>query len=202
MSRRACLVGIASSLLLMAGCTQIHQVPPSRHADASPSASPAAAPTGGQAVVAIPTVQTLFGPPLSDAEIQPGTLKLKRQIAPHRRLKVTALPSSLRTVALGLRETARGKQRWGEVMIPEERKVFLRFAQDPSLGDWLIMITDVDVRDGPDAVPIVAYRWARDDVETYAACGIPQSITIDRCTDTFFQAPDYLFLHAGGEGGK
>jgi hypothetical protein len=203
MSRRACLVTVASALLLMAGCTTIHEIPASRRANLSPPASPSAEPTGGEALVAVPFPQTLFGPPLVDAEVQPGTIKLKGLIAQHPRLKVTALASSLGTVALGLQETSSGKQRWGEVMIPEERKLFRRFAEDPSVGNWLIVLTDVDVTDGPDAVPLVAYRWHREAVQAYAECGIPQSLSIEECTEAFYRAPEYIFLmHQSVQGGQ
>lgn len=174
----------------MVGCTRVREFPESHTIFTAPSPQP----TGGQAVVAIPTEQTLFGPPLDHASVQPGTLRLKSLIVQHPRLRVTALPSSLRTAALGLQEKASAKQRWGGVMIPQERKVFLLFAQDSSLGDWLIMITDVEVTHGPDPIPLVAYRWARADVEAYAKCGIPQSLIIDRCTDSFYAVPEVMFV--------
>ncbi len=192
MNRRVCLLIVPSCLLvLLVGCTRVREIPTGHQMVFAPSPQP----TGGEAVVAIPALQTLFGPPLADASVQPGTLKLKGLVVQSRRLKVTALPSSHRTVALGLQEKVRGKERWGEVMIPQERKLFQLFAQDPSLGDWLIMITDVEVVDGPDPVPLVAYRWPRADVEAYSNCGIPQSLTIDHCTDTFYAAAQATFLH-------
>jgi hypothetical protein len=191
MNRRSCLLIASSFVLLMLGCTGVREFPQSHAAAPAPSAQP----IGGQAVIAIPTDQTLFGPALDHASVQPGTLRLKSLISRHPRLRVTALPSSLSTVALGLQEKASGKQRWGGVMIPQERRVFLLFAQDPSLGDWLIMITDVEIRKGPDPIPIVAYRWARADVEAYAKCGIPQSLIIDPCTDAFYRAPEVTIVH-------
>ena len=191
MNRRACLLSFSCLLLLTVGCTRVHEFPGSRTVVAAPSPQP----TGGRVVVAVPTEQTLFGPPLAHASIQPGTLRLKSLILGHPRLKVTALPSSRRTVALALQEKTGRKQRWGGVMIPQERRVFLLFAQDPSLGNWLIMITDVEVKHGPDPIPIVAYRWARADVEAYAQCGIPQSLIIDHCTNTFYLTPLMTFVN-------
>jgi hypothetical protein len=191
MSRRASLVIVPSCLLLfLAGCTQVREFPASRLEAPEPSPEP----PGGAAMVAIPFPQTVFGPSPSALSVQPGTLRLKGLIVRHPRLKVTALPSTNQTVALGFQEKARGKQRWGGVMIPQERRLFLRFAQDPSLGEWLIVITDVDVTDAPDPIPLVAYRWTRPDVEAYAKCGIPQSVTIDECTETFYRAPKMIFL--------
>ncbi|HEY3209846.1 MAG TPA: hypothetical protein VGL18_08635 [Actinomycetota bacterium] len=191
MGRKVSLVIVPSCLLLlMMGCTQVRELPVGRIAPPSPAAQP----TGGEAQVAVPFPMTLFGPPLRTASVQPGTLKLKKLILSHPRLKVTPLASSHRTVALGFQEKASGKQRWGEIMIPEERKLFQRFAEDTSLGEWLILITDVDVTDAPDPIPLVAYRWNRPDVETYAKCGIPLSLTINECTDTYYRAAKVIFL--------
>lgn len=192
MSRRAGLVLVpACLLLLMMGCTRVREIPLSNLSTPIPSEDPA----GGQVFVAVPFPMTLFGPPLKKASVQPGTNKLKNVILTHPRLKVTALASSSRTAALGLQEKASGHQRWGEIMIPQERRIFQRFAQDASTGDWLVVITDVDVTDGPDPVPLVAYRWTRADLEAYAKCGIPQSTTIDECTDKFYESAQVVFLH-------
>ena len=154
-------------------------------------------PAGGDVLVGIPFPMTVFGPPLKTASIQPGTVKLKNLILSHPRLKVTALASSKKTVALGFQEKAKRHERWGEVMIPEERKVFQRFALDASLGQWLIVITDVEVVGAPDPVPLVAYRWARSDVETFSECGIPPAMTFNRCTDHFYAAAQVVFLKLG-----
>jgi len=195
MSVRAALGVLSSCLaLVISGCTQAREIPVEQHVVPSVHADE----TGGSAVVALPYPQTLFGPPLISAKVQPATLKLKDLILSHRRLKVTPLASSQKTVAIALRESASGDDRWGEVMIPEERKLFLRFATDRSLGDWLIMLTDVDVTDAPDAVPLVAYRWARDGVEAYAECGIPQSTLIEDCTHAFFSSANVVFVIRSG----
>jgi hypothetical protein len=192
MSRKASLVIVPCCLLLfMMGCTRVREIPLSNLSTPTPSAEP----TGGQVFVAVPFPMTLFGPPLKTASVQPGTFKLKSLVLTHPRLKVTALASSRQTAALGFQEKASGHQRWGEIMIPEERRLFQRFAQDASTGEWLIVITDVEVTDAPDPVPLVAYRWTRADLEVYAKCGIPQSTTIDECTDKFYQAAQVIFLH-------
>ncbi|HEV8420976.1 MAG TPA: hypothetical protein VGR13_06445 [Actinomycetota bacterium] len=192
MSRKVGLVIVpVCLLLLMMGCTRVREVPLRTLSTPTPSGED----MGGQAFVAVPFPMTLFGPPLKAASVQPGTTKLKSLVLTHPRLKVTALASSRRTVALGFQEKAHGHQRWGEIMIPEERKLFQRFAQDVSTGEWLIVITDVDVTDAPDPIPLVAYRWTRADLESYANCGIPQSMTIDQCTDKFYQAAQVIFLH-------
>jgi hypothetical protein len=195
MNRRVSLLVVPCCLaLLMVGCTRVRELPGRTMALPSPSPQP----TGGEALVAIPFPMTIFGPPLKTASVQPGTMKLKDSILTHPRLKVTALASSHKTVALGFQEKASGDQHWGEIMIPEERKLFQRFANDASLGEWLIVITDVDVTDAPDPVPLVAYRWTRPDVERFESCGIPPAMTFDRCTDHFYGAAQVVFLHQGG----
>lgn len=154
-------------------------------------------------MIALPTEQTLFGPPVAHPAVQPGTLRLTSLILRNPRLKVTALPSSLGTVAFALEEKSTQKQRWGGVMIPQERRVFRLFAEDRTFGDWLIMITHVEVKPGPNPIPFVAYRWARADVEAYAKCGIPQSLEIDGCTHTFYDASEMLLVNVKtGEGGQ
>jgi hypothetical protein len=196
MSTRVALGVLFSCLaLVVSGCTQAREIPVEQHVVPSVLADK----TGGSAIVALPYPQTLFGPPLISAMVQPATMKLKDLILSHPRLEVTPLASSQRTVALALRESASGDERWGEVMIPQERKLFLRFATDRSLGDWLIMITDVEVTDGPDAVPLVAYRWDRGGVEAYAECGIPQSTLIEDCTHAFFSSANVVFLIRSGQ---
>jgi hypothetical protein len=195
MNRRVGLLVIPCCIaLLMVGCTRVRELPGRTMALPPPSPQP----TGGEALVAVPFPMTLFGPPLKTASVQPGTVKLKNLILTHPRLKVTALASSHKTVAIGFQEKASGDQRWGEIMIPEERKLFQRFANDASLGEWLIVITDVDVTDAPDPVPLVAYRWTRTDVERFESCGIPPFMTFDRCTDHFYGAAQVVFLHQGG----
>jgi hypothetical protein len=200
MNRRVGLLVIPCCLaLLMVGCTRVRELPGRTMALPSPSPSPQ--PTGGEALVGIPFPQTIFGPPLKTASVQPETMKLKNLILTHPRLKVTALASSHKTVAIGFQEKASGDQRWGEIMIPEERKLFQRFAMDTSLGEWLIVITDVEVTDAPDPVPLVAYRWTRTAVETFEKCGIPQTVTFNRCTDHFYGAAQVVFLMLGGRIG-
>lgn len=192
MNRRPSLLLVPVCLaLLMMGCTRVREVPLRTLATPEPTAQA----LGGEVYVAIPFPMTLFGPPLKQAVVQPGTEKLKSQVVRHPRLKVTALPSSQRTVALGFQEKSTGDQRWGEIMIPEERRLFRRFAMDTSTGAWLIVITDVEVTDAPDPVPLVAYKWTRSDVEAFAECGIPPFMTLDECTDTFYQAAEVIFLH-------
>ena len=71
--------------------------------------------------------------------------------------------------------------RWGELLWPAQRKVFSAFAADPSLGEWLVIVDDVNVEGGSDAV------------EDYARCGIPPD-GIDDCTSEFYTTSEVLFV--------
>jgi hypothetical protein len=127
----------------------------------------------------------IFGAATSKPVVQPESTALVRDAGSHDRLKVRALPSGAGTAAVDLLETAPPGHQWGEVMLPVERTLFKAFANEPSLGDYLVMLTDVDVLRGPDPIPTTAYRWSRADVEVYARCGIPDQ-GFNTCTDTFF----------------
>lgn len=131
--------------------------------------------------------------------IQPGSKTLVGLIPAAHGLTVAALHSGMRTAAVGLRERDHGNERWGRLMIPAERKIIAGFAADRSLGDWLIILDDVEVRGAPDPIPLTAYRWARADVEAYARCGIPAS-AIDSCTSEFYLRPQMAFWISRGPG--
>jgi hypothetical protein len=127
----------------------------------------------------------IFGSPTSRPIVQPESTALVHDAGSHDRLQVRALPSGSGTAAIDFLETAPAGHQWGEVMLPVERTVFKAFAKQPALGDYLVMLTDVDVLSGPDPIPITAYKWSRKDVEAYARCGIPDQ-GFNPCTDTFF----------------
>jgi len=161
---------------------------------------------GGLAVIAQPYIQYLFAPPevvtgkanAPPTDVQVASLKLMNSVAPNKRLKLTALPSTDGTVALAFQETTPFRMRWGAVMIPAERHLFAQFAADRSLGDWLIIVDDVIVTGGKDPVPLTAYRWPRSAVERYASCGIPMSLVIEDCTHAFYGAAETVFVIRSG----
>jgi len=136
----------------------------------------------------------VFGPFTADISVQPGTHSLVHTLAPNasKKLEVFPLPSPQGTSAVAIRELNKGPMPWGSLSTPAQRVVYRTFASDQSLGDWLVVVTDVAVLDGTDPVPLTAYRWPRSAVEAYARCGIPpvgQGIPwgkIDPCTDQFF----------------
>jgi hypothetical protein len=187
--------------LLGAACTRVPGFKTPKAA--SPAVSPhlkinvGQAPPGGEVFVAVPSPRYLFGPQFPSAAVTPASQRAERTVGTHARLKVEPLPSTPATVALALQESVSGHEQWGEVMIPAERKLFASFAGDSSLGDWLILLTDVEVSGGPDPVPLTAYRWDRGSVEAFAACGIPPT-GFNICTDRFFGAALIQMLISSG----
>jgi len=127
----------------------------------------------------------VFGSPTRKPVVQPESTALVHDAGSHDRLEVMALPSGPGTAAIDFLESSPAGHQWGEVMLPVERSVFKTFAEQRSLGAYLVMLTDVDVLQGPDPVPMTAYKWSRADVEAYARCGIPPE-GFNPCTDTFF----------------
>jgi hypothetical protein len=138
----------------------------------------------------------IFGQPTDDPQVQPGTSSLVGSLGRRHRLDVVALPSPSGTVAVDFKELSPPGSVWGEVMFPAERALFRAFAKDPSLGDYLVVLTDVEVLRASDPIPLTAYRWARQDVVTYAGCGIPDS-AIDACTLRFYQLADTRIVDVG-----
>lgn len=135
----------------------------------------------------------VFGP---DARVQASSLELAKVVPEHRRLHVAAVPSPDGVSALSLLEESFPRNRWGDVLIPAERRIFAAFAADPALGDWLVIFSDVRVMRGVDPLPATGYRWTRAEVKAYAACGIPPS-EIDECTRSFFRSADAVMFAPG-----
>jgi hypothetical protein len=153
---------------------------------AAPSPSASMTPIGvGVDLAPLHVPAFIFGSPTSTPMVQPESAALVHDAGSHRRLQVRALPSGPGTAAIDFLETALAGHPWGDVMLPVERTVFKTFARQRSLGNYLVMLTDVDVQKGPDPIPITAYRWSRADVEAYARCGIPD-LGFNPCTDAFF----------------
>jgi hypothetical protein len=209
MQKRLLLASVSAVLLLGSACAGAKI----KFADPLPAEQPTPKPQtadptkmAGFAFIAQPHLQYIFAPPaviVGDQEAPPTTVQsatrdLAELLRAHKRLKLTPLPSTDGTVALGFQEFSTEKQQWGGVMIPEERILFSRFASNAALGDWLIVLDDVIVSDGTDPIPLTAYRWARPAVEAYAACGIPPTFVIDDCTHAFYSASDTMYVMGGG----
>jgi hypothetical protein len=159
--------------------------------------------SGGVSLVPLSIPQYIFGAPIEFPKIQPGSSHLAGLPSHSQRLVVRPLPSADGIAAINLVESSKTKDRWGELMTPAQRIMFRAFAADPSLGETLVIVDDVIVTDGPDPIPLTAYRWDRVDVEKYARCGIP-SKGIDDCTVSFYAVPDTLLvrLNAGQNIGQ
>jgi hypothetical protein len=134
----------------------------------------------------------LFERATPPADIQAASLDLVKVIRPQRNLRVFALKSTQETAAVILVEVSI-HDRWGRLMIPAERQIIQAFADNPTLGKWLILLDDVDIRGEPDPVPLTAYRWTRDDVQKYNECGIP-AVDLDACTDAFYRLAKVVIL--------
>jgi hypothetical protein len=207
MLRRLVLASVTGALLLGSACTGTKVIVTTpRPVDRTPPQPQAtSAASEGFAFIAQPHFQYIFAPqsiilgdvPPPPTDVQGGTKHLAGMVVTQDRLRLTLLPSTTRTVALAFEEFSTESDVWGGVMVPEERKLFERFASDSSLGDWLIILDDVIVKDGKDPIPLTAYRWPRSAVETYAACGIPKQFVIDHCTSAFYSAGDTAYVRRG-----
>jgi hypothetical protein len=114
-------------------------------------------------------------------------------------LRAIPLPSTSDASALYMTEQAPGKD-WGSLIDPGRKAVLEAFAKDPSAGSWLVLVTDVIITDQADPSPPNAYRWTRDQVQTYVDCGIPSEGRND-CSSAFFASaePDnHIVLAAPG----
>jgi hypothetical protein len=157
---------------------------------APPSESP-----GISVDVVAPTLEHNFvfergSPPV---DFQPGSTTLVGLLPKTPGLHVAALQSTKDSVAIFMIEDD-PKVAWGALLLPAEKTVFERFAEDPKLGDWLMLIDDVIVPGPKDPVPVTAYRWSRADVEQYVACGIPKPGTQNDCSGIFFRIARTVIL--------
>lgn len=161
----------------------------------------AAKPPGGDAVAPMQHERKyIFGQLQPPAQIRDSSLRLLEVIEDHQRLSAVALESTLDTSAVILIEQSPSRP-WGELATPAQREMFRAFAEDPSLGRWLIVLVDIEVYGLFDPVPLTAYRWDRDAVEAYATCGIPATGLpqdgLDACSLDFYRAADVVSFRFG-----
>jgi len=149
--------------------------------------------SSGVSLVPLSIEEFIFGPSVAVSKVQPESGILVGLIKPNKRLHIGPLPSPPGTAAMDFVEDSTPDLRWGELMWPAQRKVFSAFAADPSLGEWLVIVDDVNVEGGSDPIPVTAYRWPRSAVEDYARCGIPPD-GIDDCTSEFYTTSEVLFV--------
>jgi hypothetical protein len=86
---------------------------------------------------------------------------------------------------------------WGSLLTQGQPEIFRTFHQNPGLGRWLILVTDVVVHRLDDPIPPTGYRWARTDVDAYAKCGMPAD-PADECRREFFRSATTVVLQAPG----
>jgi hypothetical protein len=86
---------------------------------------------------------------------------------------------------------------WGTRLDAAERKMYESFAADKSDGDWFILVADVVVSGAADPIAPTAYRWTRQQVEDYVACGIPQTGQND-CSSAFYKEASVIVLAPQG----
>jgi hypothetical protein len=177
-------------LALTAACENVREIPTTTDLGRAPARTFDAPTQDG-------TWYSLVGSPQLDV---PGSTKrLVASLTPRPHLRVKALSSAMGTAAVAFIEKSREQDHWGAVMTPAERQAFGAFAADPTMGQWLVVFTDVDVKHGTDPIPMTGYRWRRPDVEAYAECGIPSS-GLDTCTRAFYTAPEMVLLPPRGKG--
>jgi hypothetical protein len=147
--------------------------------------------------IRVPTF--VFGPEVAAEPVQSASLALAGLVPKDPRLHVVALPSPVKVAAVDLLEDSTPRLKWGQLLTPALRTIFRAFAADPSSGDWLVIVDDVNVVGGVDPVPMTAYLWPRAALTDYARCGIPDT-GIDRCTDAFYVKAFMVLVTAGTSG--
>ena len=186
------LVGVACSGPVIRVATPRHR--------AGTTALPAAGSASGTTIKMVEDAGAAEGFDRNDliGPVQAASVALARPFRNATDLQVSALHSPTGEAAVEVLETDHGSQRWGRLMIPAERRIISSFAQDTGLGQWLVIVDDVKIHGGPDPVPLTGYRWARKDVEAYAACGIPAR-AIDDCTSAFYLVASTWMMPVGNK---
>ena len=155
--------------------------------------------SGGDAVAPAPGVKGgksyLFRIDRPPVAIQSPSRRLANLVANIPGLGTTGIPSTEKTAAVILVEDSPSTP-WGTRLSEAEAKIFRAFVGNKSMGDWLILVTDVVVH-GPDPIPYTGYRWSRTQVQRYVSCGIPASGTND-CKVAFFRQASAVVLAAQG----
>jgi hypothetical protein len=156
--------------------------------------------SGGDAVAPAPGVRGgrsyLFRTDRPPVAMRSDSAKLADLVADIEGLGTRGLQSTQDAAALLVIEDSPGTP-WGTLVSEAQRTIFTSFSDDEQMGDWLILVTDVVVHGSGDPVPATGYRWTREQVSKYVACGIPASGTND-CKAEFFRAADEVVLAAQG----
>jgi hypothetical protein len=206
LARLAATAGAVGAAMLLAACT----TGSAQQREVQPVASPCVSPlsnTGGDAVSPSLGVENnqryLFRCDNPKVDYTKGTKTLADLAATVHGLRTAGLKSTPDTSAVIMVERDPSVP-WGQDINDAERLMFNKFVSDPSMGDWLIIVADVEVTDGPDPIAPTAYRWERDEVKTFVDCGIPDDGTHNACSEAFSLAADKVVLapQAGPGHGK
>lgn len=125
-------------------------------------------------------------------EIREASERLLDVVPRLKGLHEAPLKTTERTAGLFLLEV-QSTELPGELLRRAQNPIFRAFAEDPTLGDWLILVMDVVVRAPPDPIAPTAYRWTRQQVEDYLRCGLPEEGFND-CSRAFFDKAAVVVL--------
>ncbi len=194
--RHSMMVFGAGVMAVLAACTS-NSSPPRPVSTYTPLGGST---SGGDAVAPAPGVQGgksyLFRVDRPPVSVRPASIKLADLVGNIDGLGTAGLPSTQGAAAVILVEDSRGTP-WGTLLSEAQSKIFPAFAADQSMGGWLILVSDVVVRDQKDPIPPTGYRWERGDVRAYVACGIPTS-GANECKSDFFRKAQSVVLAAQG----
>jgi hypothetical protein len=155
---------------------------------------------GGDAVAPAPGVSGgksyLFRVDRPPVAIRPASVKLADLVADIPGLGTAGIPSTRDAAAVILVEDSPGTP-WNTLVSRAQKEIFTAFVADESMGGWLILVSDVVVRDGRDPIAPTGYRWQRRYVRDYVSCGIPES-GVNECKRSFFRNADEVVLGAQG----
>jgi hypothetical protein len=191
---------------LLAACT----TGSAQQREVQPVSSPCVSPlsnTGGDALSPAPGVENnqryLFRCDNPKVDYTKGSKTLADLAATVHGIGTSGLKSTPDTSALLMVENDPNVP-WGQDINDAERLIFNTFGSDQSMGDWLIIVADVEVTSGPDPIAPTAYRWSRREVQDFVTCGIPDDGTHNACSEAFSLAADKIVLapQAGPPHGK
>jgi hypothetical protein len=192
--------------LVLAACT----TGSAQQREVQPVASPCVSPlsnTGGDAVSPALGVENderyLFRCDNPKVAYRDGSKALADLAATVPGLGTSGLKSTIDTSAVLMVEDDPNVP-WGQHIQDAERKIFQTFVATRDMGEWLIIVADVQVHGGPDPIPPTAYRWTREEVQTFLDCGIPEDGARNDCSEAFAHAADVIVLapQAGPPHGK
>jgi hypothetical protein len=191
-------VGLAAvAATLLAACNSSGQ---GRPVEPVSSYCPGGAKTGGGALTPAPGVKNntryIFRCDQPKVAYTPGTRTLADLAATVPGIGTMGLKSTPDAVAVLMVEQDPTVP-WGTRLLAAERKDFEKFAADKSMGDWFILVADVQVAGSLDPIAPTAYRWTRQTVDDYVSCGIPETGRND-CSSTFYGAAEVIVLAPQG----